>query len=133
MQIGMIENHTRVCGKEQGYAGLPIRDETLQVDFGDDNIQPVNQMTSAWLPTPDEITRIQNGAAIHVKIWGVTPAPMLVEVGEAPEHELTREEYDRLVDKAERQNGSNSDSREQIKTDPAEQPGDDMLTPDETP
>lgn len=96
MQIGMIENHTRVCGKEQGYAGLPIRDETLQVDFGANGIQSVNQMTSAWLPTPDEITRIQNGAAIHVKILGVTPAPMQVEVGEAPV--LTREEYDRLVD-----------------------------------
>lgn len=85
MQIGMIKDHTRICGKSQGYAGLPIRDETVAVDFGIGLIQEVNQMTSAWLPTPDEITRIQNGAAIHVKILGTTPAPMTVTVGESVE------------------------------------------------
>ena len=87
MQIGMIENHTRICGKSQGYAGLPIRDEILSVDFGPNGIQPVNQMVTAWLPTPDELIRLQDGAAIHVKIWGTTPAPMMLEVGECPEAE----------------------------------------------
>lgn len=83
MQIGIIQGHTRICGKKQGYAGLPIKDETLEVDFGRGFLEPVNQMTRAWLPTPDELVRINNGAAIHVKIWGVTPAPMIVEVGKA--------------------------------------------------
>ncbi|WP_085044348.1 hypothetical protein [Ensifer aridi] len=80
MQIGMIEGHTRVCGKSQGFLGLPLRDELLNVE----GIGPVNQMVSAWLPTPQELEALNAGAAVHVKIWGNVPAPMLVEVGEIP-------------------------------------------------
>ena len=81
MQIGMIKDHTRICGKSQGFMGLPIRDATLNVEgFGQ-----VNEMTSAWLPTPEELAALNAGAAVHVKIWGNSPPPMLVEVGEIPE------------------------------------------------
>jgi hypothetical protein len=61
--------------------GLPLRDETLNVE----GMGLVNQMVSAWLPTPKELEALNAGAPVHVKIWGNTPSPMLVEVGEAPE------------------------------------------------
>lgn len=80
MQIGRIENHTRICGESQGFMGLPVRDTALNVE----GIGIVNEMTSAWLPTPDELAALNAGAAVHVKIWGNNPAPMLVEVGEKP-------------------------------------------------
>jgi hypothetical protein len=81
MQIGMIPGHTRICGKSQGFMGLPLRDATLDVE----GVGLVNEMTSAWLPTPKELEALNAGAAVHVKIWGNVPAPMLVEVGEIPE------------------------------------------------
>lgn len=81
MQIGMIPRHTRICGKSQGFMGLPLRDETLRFEDGG----TVNEMTSAWLPTPKELEALNAGAAVHVKIWGEVPSPMLVEVGELPE------------------------------------------------
>lgn len=81
MQIGMIDGHTRICGKSQGFMGLPIRDAQLNVE----GIGLVNEMTSAWLPTPKELEALNAGAAVHVKIWGNAPSPMLVEVGDIPE------------------------------------------------
>lgn len=87
MQIAMIENHTRVCGKSQGFLGLPIRDELVEVPgFG-----ICNQMTTAWTPTPDELERLSKGACVHIKLlgenptFGPLPMPMIVEVGEIPE------------------------------------------------
>lgn len=81
MQIGRPTGCTRVCGKSQGYLGLPIRDEILEVE----GVGRVNQMTTSWLPTPDELAALNAGAPVHVKIWGITPAPMMVDVGEIPE------------------------------------------------
>lgn len=81
MQIGMIERHTRICGKSQGFMGLPVRDETLNVE----GMGLVNQMTTAWIPTPKELEALNAGAAVHVKLWGISPMPMLVEVGEPAE------------------------------------------------
>ena len=82
MQIGHIEGTTRVCGKSQGFLGLPLRDgiRTCSVAGVD-----VPTMTSAWLPTPDELAALNAGAAIHVQIDGVTPAPMMVGVGPEPD------------------------------------------------
>lgn len=77
MQIAMIDGCTRVCGKSQGFLGLPIRDYKL------DNGQPV--MLSAWTPTPDEIAAIVAGANIIVSIWGTSPPPMMLTVGSVPE------------------------------------------------
>jgi hypothetical protein len=83
MQIGMIEDANRVCGKQQGFMGLPIRDQLLDVE----GIGLVNQMSSAWIPTPAELDALNAGAAVHVRIWGNTPPPMLVEVGPTPNNE----------------------------------------------
>lgn len=81
MQIGMIEGHTRICGKSQGYAGLPVRDEMVVCTVNG----PTPAMTTAWLPTPDQIARIVAGAPVLVQILGTVPPPMLVDVGRPPE------------------------------------------------
>lgn len=77
MQIGMIEGHTRICGKSQGYLGLPLKDIVLE------NGTPA--MLTAWIPTPEELDKIAAGASILVYILGTTPPPMMLEVGEPPE------------------------------------------------
>lgn len=84
MQIAMIEGCTRVCGKSQGFLGLPLRDDMVN----DSVMGPVNFMTSAWTPDPAELSKLTAGAAIHVRIAGQSPPPMMVAVGEPPEDAL---------------------------------------------
>lgn len=81
MLIAMIEGATRVCGKSQGYLGLPIRDEVIE-----DRVNGAGTpcMVTAWTPTPEELAAIARGANIHVRILGNVPSPMLVEVGPVP-------------------------------------------------
>lgn len=76
MIAAMIEGVTRVCGKAQGYLGLPVRDEL-------DGTWPC--MVTAWTPSPVELVAINAGASVHVLILGVTPPPIRVEVGPVPE------------------------------------------------
>jgi hypothetical protein len=71
--IARIEGTTRVCGKSQGYLGLPVRDET---------VDGVNIMHTAWEPTPDEIKRINQGAKIIVSVIGNNPQPIMLGVSE---------------------------------------------------
>ena len=73
MMIARIEGTTRVCGKSQGYLGLPVRDET---------VDGVNIMHTAWEPTPDEIKRINQGAKIIVSVIGNNPQPIMLGVSE---------------------------------------------------
>lgn len=82
MQIGRISGTTRVLGKSQGYLGLPVRDELINEAT---NGPGTPAMTTAWIPTPDEINRINQGASIHVRILGTSHPPIMVEVGEVPE------------------------------------------------
>lgn len=82
MIIAMIERLTRVCGKSQGYRGLPIRDELVEDRA---TKHRANRMTTAWTPTPEELARLNAGANVHVCILGTVPPPMLVEVGPVPE------------------------------------------------
>jgi hypothetical protein len=42
-------------------------------------------MTSAWLPTPEEIERITAGAPILLRIISINHPPVMLEVGEPPE------------------------------------------------
>lgn len=81
MQIGRITGATRIVGKQQGFLGLPIRDEVVNCPIAGPNF-PV--MVTAWLPTPKELDAINAGAAVHVRIYGSLPSPMTVEVGEPP-------------------------------------------------
>lgn len=81
MQIGRVKGCARVLGKQQGYLGLPVRDELI-----DNRVAgQVNAMTTAWLPTPKEIQAINAGAPVHVRIFGTGHPPIMVEVGEVPE------------------------------------------------
>jgi hypothetical protein len=77
MQVGYIVGATRTLGKAQGYLGLPVKDEMLGCG--------APQMTTAWLPTPEEIIAIVGGAAIYVRILGSSHPPILVDVGPVPE------------------------------------------------
>jgi hypothetical protein len=75
MIAAMIKGMTRVCGKHQGYLGLPIRDEHT-ADGGP-------MMVTAWTPTPAELEALNRGANVYIKILGTTPPPMKVEVDES--------------------------------------------------
>jgi len=94
MEIGRIKGATRVLGKSQGYYGLPLRDEaqnlgdlphmlhTLQDSTVTGPETPV--MTTAWLPSPDELAALAAGAPIHVELVGIAYPPIRVSVGDAP-------------------------------------------------
>jgi hypothetical protein len=75
MQIGRVENATRVLGKSQGYIGIPVRDEA---------VDGVPCMVTSWHPTPRELAALNAGAPVHVKILGTDHPPILVEVGQIP-------------------------------------------------
>ncbi len=84
MEIGRITGATRNLGapadwtpERDGHCGhLPIRDEP--------HSPGVNQMISAWLPTPDELARLAAGAPIYLVILGVTHPPVALTVGNPP-------------------------------------------------
>ncbi|NTG22034.1 hypothetical protein G6L00_16475 [Agrobacterium rhizogenes] len=81
MQIAMIEGATRIIGKSQGYLGLPLRDEVISCAVDGDGTPA---MVTAWLPTPDELARLNAGASVHLRILGTVHPPVMVEVGEPP-------------------------------------------------
>lgn len=73
MQIMMIEGATRVCGKSQGFLGLPVRDE---------QIDGYNVMHTAWEPTQEELVKLLNGGKVIISLIGNNPQPIQVNVGE---------------------------------------------------
>lgn len=87
MIIGRIEGTTRVLGKPQGYLGLPLKDVLLNTTV-DGPTTPA--METAWLPTPDEIERINAGAPVILRILGVTHPPVMIEVAGLSDTEDTR-------------------------------------------
>jgi hypothetical protein len=76
MMINAIEGYTRRIGKQQGFRGLPLRDEILD---------GVPCMVSSWQPTPAELAALQSGAPIYVRVLGSAHPPILLEVGPLPE------------------------------------------------
>jgi hypothetical protein len=82
MEIGCIEGATRIVGKGQGYRGLPLRDEQIHCSV---NGPATPAMVTAWMPTPAELAALNAGAAIHVRILGCIPPPMVVFAGPIPE------------------------------------------------
>ncbi len=81
MQIGRITGATRVIGKSQGYMGLPLRDEPINCSVNGPNTP---SMVTAWLPMPDELAKLNAGAAVHVRVLGTAHPPMMVTVGDIP-------------------------------------------------
>lgn len=82
MQIGYVEGATRVLGKSQGYLGLPVRDEMIECTVGGEGTP---SMVTAWLPTTDELERLNAGAPIHLRLLGQAHPPVMITVGPAPE------------------------------------------------
>jgi hypothetical protein len=77
-----IAGFTRICGKAQGYLGLPVRDRIVSCPVSG----RVKSMTTAWQPTPDELALLNEGSSIYVEILGPdNPFPMMVGVGESPD------------------------------------------------
>jgi hypothetical protein len=81
MLIGCIDGATRIVGKSQGYMGLPIRDERIECAVNGHNTPC---MITAWVPTPEELAALNAGAAVHVRMLGLTPPPMFVFTGPVP-------------------------------------------------
>ncbi|ACS41623.1 hypothetical protein [Methylorubrum extorquens] len=84
MLIQRISGTTRVLGKAQGYSGLPVKDEPIDMAF-DGGVERVNMMVTAWEPTPDELARLNAGAPILLHILGEAHPPVRMEVGEPKE------------------------------------------------
>ena len=76
MMINAIEGCTRRIGKQQGYLGLPLRDEV---------VDGVPQMVSSWQPTPAEVAAIVAGAPIYLTVLGQGHPPVMLSVGTPPE------------------------------------------------
>lgn len=87
MQIAVpekLENtNIVVYGKSQGYLGLPVRHACV---IDETNGQPTMSITTAWLPTPEELAALNAGAVILVEQLHMTrPYPMVLSVGEPAE------------------------------------------------
>ena len=78
MLIARIENCTRVLGKAQGFLGLPIRDDLISERVLGDNVPC---MTTAWEPTPDELSALNAGAKVQLRVVGTQHPPVMLEVG----------------------------------------------------
>lgn len=84
MHIGRVAGATRNLGapadwdpEKHGTCGiLPIRDEP--------HGPGVNRMVSAWLPTPEEIALMAQGAPIYLYIVGPSHPVVALSVGEPP-------------------------------------------------
>lgn len=82
MQIGMIEGHTRILGKSQGYLGLPLRDVLISCTVGGPDTPA---METAWLPMPAELHAIAQGAPVILRVLGTQHPPVSIETGLPPD------------------------------------------------
>jgi hypothetical protein len=84
MHVGRISGFTNILGAPKDWdkqahgpcGGLPVRVEKTTAGIG---------MTSAWLPTPEEIGRIMAGAPIYLTIIGEVHPPVSMSVGAPPD------------------------------------------------
>lgn len=81
MIIKRIEGATRVIGQSQGYQGLPLRDELINCAV---NGGGTPSMVTAWEPTPDELTKLEQGAPVLLRVLGSAHPPVIITVGEVP-------------------------------------------------
>lgn len=81
MQVAMIEGATRIIGRDQGFKGLPLRDELINTSVTGDGTPC---MVSEWTPTPAERARLVAGASVHLRIIGTVHPPVAIDVGMPP-------------------------------------------------
>ena len=85
IHVGHISGATRNLGAPSGWdrekdgicGGLPIRDE---------EIGRLHCMTSAWLPTPEELAALNAGAPVYLRVVGTGHPPVMVYVEERKQH-----------------------------------------------
>lgn len=82
MEIGRIQNATRVVGKSQGYIDLPLRDVQLKCAV---NGEGTPAMETAWFPTPEELIAINAGAPIILRVLGTQHPPVFIYAGDQPD------------------------------------------------
>jgi hypothetical protein len=89
MIVAHVEGATRIAGKQQGFIGLPIRDEICD----EKTLGRVHTMLTAWTPTPPEIEAINKGANVHIRLFCMTMhPPIMVGVGPVPGVEVLKKE-----------------------------------------
>ncbi len=82
MLIGHIDGASMVLGAPKDWnaerdgacSGLPVK---RVIEAG----CPV--YISAWIPTPDELAALANGAHVHLYVWGAQHPPVAVTVADA--------------------------------------------------
>lgn len=78
MRPGVIEGHTHCFGKP----GDMSDEECFALHVRMGNFNGLDQLTSAWFPTPDELQRLNDGAPVLLSIIGGGHPPVMLEVGE---------------------------------------------------
>ena len=77
------QSRTHIIGRSQGYAGLAVHFSTV-IDGPSQLETPC--LRTAWLPTPDQLAKLNAGASIVIELIKVTQhPPIMVDVGDAPE------------------------------------------------
>ena len=84
MQIGSIEGATTTLGAPRDWdeerdgkcMDLPIRQEVINGSLP--------ALTSAWLPTPEELAKLNAGAPVLLRIIAMSHPPVMLDVGEVP-------------------------------------------------
>lgn len=77
MLIGRIRNSNAVLKAPEGMDNCS--DLAIRADRYSDGTQG---MVSAWLPTPDELARLNAGHAVHLTVFGVSHPPVSLQVAE---------------------------------------------------
>ena len=72
MNIYNMKDATRVLGTAQGYRPLPIRDGTYE--------DGTMFMISSWVPTTEELAKLNRGETVKVTILGREHPPIMVGV-----------------------------------------------------
>lgn len=71
-------------GKSQGYQGLFVH---FGITFDHARERQTTQLTTAYLPTPEQIADIVAGKPLIIKLINIQQhPPIMVETGELPEH-----------------------------------------------
>ena len=80
MIVNVIEGYTHIVGREDGYNGLPLRSEIIDMD-GED----VRVMASSWSPSPSELNTLLRGGTVVLRVAGRVHPPVSMDVEPPPE------------------------------------------------
>ncbi len=81
MIAGIIEGANHVFGKPSDMTDGECRALHVRVEQTRYSGGLARQFTSAWLPTPAELKRLNEGAAVHLTVIGEGHPPISLSVG----------------------------------------------------